>query len=222
MSTTILPSPRVAVVLLVAAATCELVEAVLSPLDGTSTLRDLGTIAVHQTRFEVSVVSGLVATVLFLVGLLALAQAFLATSRRVATTAGWLLTCAMAGFLAIRLVQGVELATVQTGGNRADLATAVDKTSSNAIGLPILVTFLGGALIGLVLLGIAAWRAGMPRPACVLLAAFQPVDFLMPQHPFPLDGVSHAMLLVAFAWIAKAVWTDSEVSEERSAAAVAV
>lgn len=213
MSTTLLPNPRVATALLVAAGAGDLAEALLSPLDGSSTLKDLEAIAAHQGRFEVSVVIGLVATVLFLPGLLGLANAFLGTSRRAAVVAGWLLTGAMAGFLAIRLGQSVELASVQTGGNAHDMAAAVDKTSSNVIGLPILVMFLGGALVGLVLLAVAAWRAGMPRGACVLLAVFQPIDFVMPQHPFPLGCVSHALLLVALVWIARRVWTTTEVAQ---------
>jgi hypothetical protein len=213
-STTLLPGPRVATALLVVAALGDLTEAALSPLDGSSTLKDLGAIAAHQTRFEVSVVVGLVATVLFLPGLLGLANGLMGASRRVAATAGWLLGGAMAGFLAIRLGQAVELATIQTGGNRHDLAAAVDRTSSNVIGLPILLMFLGGATVGLVLLAIAAWKAGLPKASCVLLAAFQPIDFVMPEHPFPLGCVSHALLLVAFAWMAGTVWRSPAAAEQ--------
>jgi hypothetical protein len=209
--TSLLPSPRTAAALLVVAAAGDLAEAALSPLDGSSTLKDLQAIADHQGRFEVSVVIGLVATVLFLPGLMGLANGLMGASRRVAAIAGWLLTGAMAGFLAIRLGQAVELATVQTGGDRGDVAAAVDRTSSNVIGLPIMVMFLGGALVGLVLLAIAAWKAGLPKGACVLLAVFQPIDFVMPEHPFPLGCVSHALLLVAFAWIARAIRTRSRV-----------
>jgi hypothetical protein len=220
-STTLLPSPRVATTLLVVAALGDLTEAALSPLDGSSTLKDLGAIAAHETRFEVSVVLGLVATVLFLPGLLGLANGLMGASRRVAGTAGWLLGGAMAGFLAIRLGQAVELATIQTGGDRRDLAAAVDKAGSNVIGLPILLMFLGGATVGLVLLAIAAWNAGLPKAACLLLAVFQPIDFVMPEHPFPLGCISHALLLVALAWIARAVWTSAEVHDTSAVPALA-
>jgi hypothetical protein len=221
MSATLLPSPRLATVLLVVAAAGDLTEAALTPLDGSSTLKDLGAIAAHQTRFEVAVGIGLVSTVLFLPGLLGLANGFVGTSRRVATAAGWLLVAAMAGFLAIRLGQAVELATIQTGGDRPDLAAAVDHTSANVIGLPILVMFLGGALVGLVLLAVAAWKAGMPRSACVLLAVFQPVDFVMPQHPFPLGCVSHALLLVALVWMARDIRTRTALPATDPVAALA-
>jgi hypothetical protein len=213
MSTTLLPSPRLASALLVVAAIGDVTETALSPLDGSSTFRDLQAIAAHETRFEVSVAIGLVATVLFLPGLLGLANGFLGASRRVAATAGWLLAGAMAGFVAIRLGQAVELATVQTHGDRHDLAVAVDHTTSNVIGLPIMVMFLGGVLVGLVLLAVAGWKAGMPKGACVLLAVFQPVDLVMPNNPFPLGCVSHALLLVALVWIARAVWQGAEIAE---------
>jgi hypothetical protein len=213
MSTTLLPGPRLATSLAIAAGSGVLAETLLSPLDGSSTLKDLGAIATHQTRFELSVLIGLAATVLFIPVFLGLAQACAASSRRVATTAGWLLTGAMAGFVAIRLGQAVELAGVQTGADRRDLAATVDGAGSTAIGVPILVMFLGGAAVGLVLLAVAAWRAGMPKPACVLLAVFQPVDLVLPEHPFPLGSVSHALLLAAFGWIAYDVRVRRELSE---------
>jgi hypothetical protein len=53
----------------------------------------------------------------------------------------------------------------------------------------------------------------MPKGACVLLAVFQPVDLVMPNNPFPLGCVSHALLLVALVWIARAVWRGAEIAE---------
>jgi hypothetical protein len=139
----------------------------------------------------------------------------------VATAAGWLLAGAMAGFVAIRLGQAVELAGVQAASDRRDLAATVDGVSSTAIGVPILVMFLGGAAVGLVLLAVAAWKAGMPKPACVLLAVYQPVDLALPGHPFPLGCVSHALLLAAFGWIAYDVRARGELSEREPVVAAA-
>lgn len=221
MSTTLLPGPRLATSLLVVAGSGVLAETLTSPLDGSSTLKDLGAIAAHQTRFEVSVLLGLAATVLFIPAFLGLAEVFAGSSRRVATTAGWLLAASMAGFVAIRLGQAVELAGVQAGADRGELAGTVDGAASTTIGAPILVMFLGGATVGLVLLAVAAWRAGMPRPACVLLAVFQPVDLALPDHPFPLGCVSHALLLTAFCWLAYAVHERAGAGRHEPVAAVA-
>jgi hypothetical protein len=218
MSTTLLPRPHTTAVLLTAAAAGEVVEQLLSPLDGDSTRRDLDAIAAHQGIFQVSVLVGLVATVLYLPGFLGLAQACRARSPRLAATAGWLAAFSMTGFMAVRLGQAVELATVQTDGNRADLARAVDHVGATAIGAPILLMFLGGALVGLVLFAVAGWRAGLPRVACILLAVFQPVDFVIPQSPFPLGVVSHLLLLAAMLLIAPVLWRSGRATAHRSTA----
>jgi hypothetical protein len=202
MSTTLLPGRAATAVLLTFAAVGEVVEATISPLDGTSTTKDLDAIAAHQGIFQVSVVIGLVATLLYLPGLLGLAQVCWAGSRRLAATAGWLLAGSMAGFVAIRLGQAIELAAVKDGVDHRVAASMIDHSTGNAIGAPILVVFLGGASVGLTLLAVAGWRAGLPKPACILLAVFQPLDLTIPQHPFPLPVVSHLVLLIALGWIA--------------------
>jgi hypothetical protein len=206
MSTTLLPGPRLTAALLVAAAVGTVAEQALSPLDGSSTPRDLDAIAAHQGVFTLSVLIGLVATILFLPGFLGIAQVCRARSPKVAGAAGWLLAFSMAGFVAVRLGQAVELATVTTHADRATVATAIDHAGNNAIGAPILVMFLGGALVGLVLMAVAGWRTGLPKVACVLLAVFQPVDAALPEHPFPLGVVSHLLLLAALLVIAPVLW----------------
>jgi hypothetical protein len=221
MSTTLLPSRRATAVLLVAAATGEVAEQLLSPLAGTSTRRDLDAIAAHQGVFQVSVLIGLVATVLFLPGFLGLAQACLTLSPHLARVAGWVAAFSMAGFLAVRLGQAVELATAQTGGDRHDAAAAIDHVGATSIGAPILVMFLGGALVGLVLFAVVGWRAALPRVACILLAVFQPLDLTLPEDRFPLSAVSHALLLVAMVLIAQGLWRRARPVTEPTVAAAA-
>ncbi len=65
MSETLLPGLRATAVLLVLAPLGEVVEQLLSPLDGSSTGKDLAAIAAHQGRFEVSVLVGVLATVMY-------------------------------------------------------------------------------------------------------------------------------------------------------------
>jgi hypothetical protein len=62
-----------------------------------------------------------------------------------------------------------------------------------------LVPHLVGSFLGLVLLGIAAWRSGsFPRTAVALLLAFLVWDFLLP----PLGPVdAHVLLVVAWVWL---------------------
>ena len=62
-----------------------------------------------------------------------------------------------------------------------------------------LVPHLIGSFLGLVLLGVAAWRSGaFPRTAVALMIAFLVWDFLLP----PLGPVdAHVLLVVAWVWL---------------------
>lgn len=62
-----------------------------------------------------------------------------------------------------------------------------------------LVPHLVGSFLGLILLGVAAWRArAVPRPAVALLIAFLVWDFLLP----PLGPVDpHVLLVLAWGWM---------------------
>jgi hypothetical protein len=62
-----------------------------------------------------------------------------------------------------------------------------------------LVPHLVGSFLGLIILGVAAWRArAVPRPAVALLIAFLVWDFLLP----PLGPVDpHVLLVVAWGWM---------------------
>jgi hypothetical protein len=215
MSTqSILPGRRATAVLLVVAALGELVEAAFSPLRGGSTADDLRHIAAHQGLFAVTVLVGLVSTLLYIPGFLGLADACRVRSPRLARVSGWLAVGAMCGFVAVRMGQAVELQTVRDGLSIDSGAALVDHVTGNPIAAPLLVLFLGGGLIGLVTLAVALWRAGFPRPACVLLACFQLIDLTVPSRLL----VSHLLLLVALAWCAVALWSPAR-AESRPAEA---
>lgn len=209
-SSTLIPGARATAVLLILAPLGEVVEGVLSPLDGSSTTKDLAAIAAHQGMFQLSVVIGTISTFLFVPAFLGLAQACLARSPRLARVAGWTAFASMGGFLAVRMGQAIELAGVRQGIDHRSFAGAVDRAATNWIGGSLLVVFLGGALVGVILLALVAWRAGLPKVACVLLAVFQIVDFVVPSHPVP---VSHLMLLVALGWFAKVLWSSENKAE---------
>ena len=202
----IVPGSRATAVLLVIATLGMVVEGLVSPISGGSAAGDLRSIAAHPGAFQLSVLVGTVATFLFVPAFLGLAQACLDRTPRLARVAGWTTAAAMAGFVGVRMGQAVELAGLRQGLGFHDLAATIDHASANWIGGPIFVVFLGGALLGTVLLGIAGWRAGLPKPACVLLAVFQVVDLVAPDRPVP---VSHVLLLVALGWIAVRLWAPA-------------
>lgn len=218
MSTTLLPGLRATSLLLVLAATGEVVEQLISPLDGSSTAKDLAAIATHQGRFELSVVIGVVSTLLYAPALLGLALACLPRSQRLAPVAGWTAVAAMGGFMGIRMGQALELSGIRSGLDRHALAATIDNAGGNPIGALVLVVFLGGALVGLVMLAVVGWRAGLPKLACAGLAAFQVVDFVAPQRP----PFSHLLLLASLTWIATVLWRRGHVAAPETAAMAVV
>jgi hypothetical protein len=201
-TTSILPSRRATAVLLVVAALGSVAEAVSSPLRGGSTADDLSHIAVQQSPFTASVLIGLASTLLYIPGFLGLAESCCSSSPRMARVAGWLLAGAMCGFVAVRTLQAVELQAVREGLELDTGARLVDHAGFNPIVAPLLVLFLGGALVGMTCMAVVAWRAGFPKVACVLLGAFQVVDLVIPGRPL----ISHLVLLLALAWLGRTLW----------------
>jgi uncharacterized membrane protein YhaH (DUF805 family) len=207
-SPSLLPGPRTTAVLLVVAPLLEVAELSLSPLDGSSTRKDLVAIAAHQGRFELSVVLGVLGTLCFAPAFLGLAAACASAGPRLARAAGWIAVASMGGFMGIRMSQAIELAGIQQHLDVHDLAATIDHAPATPIGALIAVVFLLGALVGTILLAVVAWRAGLPKVACVLLAVFQVVDLVTPPRP----PVSHLLLLVSLGWIAVVLWCGAPVS----------
>jgi hypothetical protein len=188
---------------LVAAPTLEILEELISPLVSTSTRADIVAISQHQNQFVVSVLIGMAATLLFLPGLLGLAARTFERAPVASRLAAGLLCVGLPGFMAIRLGQAIELQGVRDGLPSTTTANLVDHLGSNPLGIAVLVCFLGGTVVGLITLGVAAWRAGLPRPAAVLVGAFGVVDNVT-------EGVvpgwlTHLVLLVGLAWISIAL-----------------
>ncbi len=205
-TTTILPGRRATAVLLVTAAVLELIESVISPLHNTSTSSELVRLAAHQSAFTASVLCGMVAVLLFGPGFLGLAQSCAGTTPRLARFAGWTAVVSMTAFFGVRGIQAVQLASVRKGLDPHTAGRVIDGAASNPLGILVLLLFLGGALVGLISLAVAAWRSGFPRVPAVLLALFQFVDLALPGHYGTV--LSHTVLLVALAWFATHLWAE--------------
>ena len=209
-----LPGRHATAVLLVAAPLFELAETLLSPLKDGSTGSELGLIAAHQGRFEVSVLLGMVAVLLFVPTFLGLANSCVARTPRLATFAGWTAATSMLGFFGVRGIQAVQLAMVQNGLDHARAGRIIDHSSANPLGILVLLVFLGGTVVGVISLGVATWRAGLPRAAAVLLVLF---PFLDNGPPLGHLGtvLAHGVLLVSLTWFATALWTrhDARLTE---------
>ena len=196
---------------LVLAPALEVIETITSPLKDTSTAADLAAIDAHRGVFVVSVLCGLAATALFVPAFLGLARAGVARSPIAARIGGGVAVVSMLGFAGVRAVQAVELETVRQAMPTHTAAALIDGIASNPIGVVVMVTFLGGSVVGTIALAVATWRAGLPRVPAVLLVLFPVIDLAAGGHVGTI--ASHVVLLVALSWFAVAL-------RERTAPAV--
>lgn len=210
----VLPGRRATGALLVLATIAEIIEEALSPLKDTTTSADLGAIASHTERFEVSVLIGMVGTLLFIPGFLGLANICAARTPRWARISGWLMVAVMVAFAAVRMSQAVELQTVRDGIPRGTSAHLIEHIFLNPIGLPLAIIFLAGQVVGLILLGVTVWRAGFSRVAAVLLGVF-PVADKVSETVVGAHGpvISHTLLLLALATIARTLFRPHRANE---------
>ncbi len=193
--------PRALVAMLIAAPACEVVEQILSPLDGTSTAADLPLIASAPTTFTLSVLIGLLATAMYIPALTGLLRRTAGRSKTLSVIAAAMVVISMLGFAGVRMGQAVELAVAQSPLAPNTAADLVDAMSSNAIGGTMVAMFLGGTIIGMVLLAVVLWRSHrFSRIPVVLLALFPVVDLAAKGHAGTI--ASHTLLLVALGWLA--------------------
>lgn len=87
--------------------------------------------------------------------------------------------------------------------DRPVAAKLIEHSFTTAVGAPLLVLFLAGTAIGVIVLAVATWRAGFPRPAVVLLVLFPVVDSVAKGHAGTV--ASHVVLLIALGWFATAL-----------------
>jgi hypothetical protein len=189
--------------LLVVGALCDTLESVLSPLTSSTTYADLTAISHHEDRFVLSVLIGVAGTAILLPALLGLAARTLPAAPVASRLAAGLVCLGLPAFMAIRMGQAVELQGLRDGLPRHRTADLVDHLSSNPVGAPIVAFFLAGTVVGLIALAVAVWRAGLPRPAAVLLGAFGIVDMAL-EGAVPSWG-THLVLLLGLGWVAVAL-----------------
>lgn len=195
--------PRTALlaVCLIAAPLAETVEQALSPLTGGSTADDLTAIAASPERFSASVMIGLLGTALLLPALLGLARRGCDRSPTLSPLAKIAIGASSLGFAGVRVAQGFELQLAGGGLPVVQAAEQFDGAVGTPVGVTLTLAFLGGTVIGVVLLAVALWRSHrFPVAAIVLLVLFPIVDLALPFRPGPV--VSHLVLLCAFTWMA--------------------
>lgn len=200
-------SLRAIAVLLVLAPVCDVTESALSPLTNTSTAADVAAIGAHQTRFAVSVLVGALGTTLFLLALLGLMSLTVARAPRLSRIGAGFVTICMLGWMGVRMGQAFELEGVRSGLPHQVTGRLVDHAMTNPIGGVLLAAFLLGNVLGMLAVAAAVWRAGLPRPAAVLLLVFPFADLALESSVGSVPA--HLLLLVALAWIAGALLKDA-------------
>lgn len=202
----VIDRPRTALlcVCLIGAPLAEVVEQVLSPLTGGSTADDLTAIAAAPDRFLASVLIGLLGTLLLLPALLGLAHRASERSPILALFAGAAIVVSSVGFAGVRMAQGFEYRFATGEMPVSEAAAHFDASIGTPIGIVMTIAFLGGTVVGVILLAIGLWRSRrVPISAIVLLLLFPVVDLALPARPGPV--LSHLLLLASFTWMAIAL-----------------
>jgi hypothetical protein len=148
----------------------------------------------------------MVATALFVPAFLGLGRACVDSAPWLARVGTAVAVLSMMGFMAVRMVQGVELQLVRDGADPATGARLVDHLSTNPVGAPLLIAFLGGSIVGVVCLALASARAGFSRAAAVALGVFPFLDLALQGHAGTI--ASHVVLLAGTSGLAAGLLQD--------------
>jgi hypothetical protein len=203
--------------LLVAAPLCEVIEAAISPLTDSTTTADLLAIRAHEGRFVASVLFGLAGTLLVLPAILGLTAVTVRRSPWPSRVAAASASLGLMGFAGIRLGQGIELQGLRDGLPVRQVAGLLDHQYANPIGAPLVTLFLVGTAVGMVALGVVIWRAGLPRPAALLVALFPLADQGLEVLGSNAGGViAHAALLAGLGWVAVSLLQARAVSRQQT------
>jgi hypothetical protein len=192
-------------------------------IDNDDKAKELASLAAHKGAFAAAGIGFLIGGLCILGGAIGLIHLF--RGRRVGlgqvgasllvlgatATVGWYT------FMAVEY----EMAT-QAGIDRAQMALLLHKADNFALEIPLMVMSLAGLVIGLVLLGIAAWRRGVvPRWAAAIIVVAGPLNFF--SQGKALEIVAFVVLLVglgSLGWAALQM-SDAEWDAPREAAPAA-
>jgi hypothetical protein len=168
----------VAALLVTTGAALQVAEFLLEP-SSSSTAERIAWWQAHPDRIAFAKAAGLLA-VPFLIGqFLVMVTIARRHSRRIAAAAAAFLTAAMTGLAAI---QGAEMAALWAAqaGHIDAAASILDVSDPGLPGAVLFVLFLGGALLGTVLVNVALWRSPyVPRLVVMFGVGFVIMDFAL-------------------------------------------
>jgi hypothetical protein len=171
-------------------------QAVAPDTDNDDKLKELASIAAHKGTYVTSGVAFLLGGVCLMGAAIGVIRLFRGRRVGLGQIAGALLVLGGAATVAF-YTYGVieyEMAT-QPGIDRAAMAQLLHKADTTPAQLPIMIMFVLGIVVGLALLGIAAWRRGIvPKWAAVAILISGPIAFL---NSGKATGIASFLILAA-------------------------
>lgn len=162
-----------AVVSLLAAPICFIVQGLAGPAGSEDTGTELGQIAANTSGAQVAVIAGVVGTVLLVPALLTLTGLVAGRYRVFGDIAGGI---AIAGAVGFAVLWGVDIVQLALVNSHADTSQAVAAWSALNSSVPMAITlvlYIGGLSLGVVLLAVGLWGSrAVPRWATVPVLAF--------------------------------------------------
>jgi hypothetical protein len=157
----------------------------------------------NPSRMGLAIAIGLLAVPFLLGGNLVLLTLTREFSRRLSLVGGVFIFFGMVGLAA---AHGFELAAygLTQAGNTEAAVSALEGNSLDLPGIVFLIVFLGGAVLGVLTLSVAAWRSPLvPRIAVVFMLGFAVLDFAV-----GTGVLSHLVNFVGSVILARAVMTE--------------
>jgi len=198
-----------------------LIASIVGPdVDDDNKAKELANIAANKGSFLVSGVIWLVAAIVLIAASVGIIHMFRGRKVGLGQIAGGLLLLGNAVGFAWYAFTIAEYEMVnQSGLDRAALAKFLDKADNDATIAPLIICFLLGIVLGLILLGIAAWRRRVvPVWSAVLMIAAGIVGFFGESKG--VEIVSFVLLIGGLAPLGLAAlrMTDEEWDAPREAA----
>jgi hypothetical protein len=211
---------RAAGVCLIAAPLTGLASAVVSPhLEGDAE-KDLATIMFRQDAFLIGGLLGVLALVFLLGAVLGLLHLLRDRSVALGHIGGGLALLGVLGLFGLQTAEFVMLEAVDPSAARVEMIELFERLDDSLGFVVVFLMFLVGLNLGLVLLGIAAWRADI---APVWAAGTIPLSVvvLLLGRDKVVSASGFVLLAIGLGWIGRSVLAQSDAEWEGRVAASA-
>lgn len=182
----------------------------------------LAAIAEHPGRYEAAIFLGILAAILLIPALAGLALTIRGRGVLLARLGGMLGVIGAVGFACQNAINIGFLELTAPDGEGEGMVALYEQVRGSAAGLVIELLFIGGLLLGLVLLAAAVWRSAFaPRGAAILILTFIVLDMVLSGQMKGLDVAVHLILAAGLGWVGWIILGRRERASEWKAQTVA-